>query len=137
MLISSHVLAEVAQTVDSVVVIARGHLVAQSSLPELTARTAPYVRVASPDVERLAAALRERGARIGGPTGDRMNVSKLDARAIGELASEHGIVLHELAPERTSLEDVFFQLTQAPAAQPGPGGPSGAPPGWRGPGAGA
>ena len=121
-LISSHVLAEVAQTVDSVVVIARGRLVTQSTLTELTARAAPYVRVASPEVERLAAALRERGAKIGGPTGERMNVSGVDAAAIGALASEQGVVLHELAPERTSLEDVFFQLTQAAEAQPGPMG---------------
>jgi ABC-2 type transport system ATP-binding protein len=99
-LLSSHVLGDVAETVDSVVVISRGKLVADASVSELTAR-GDRVRVSSPQVERLAAVLRERGVRVEPVGGEAVSVAGVGRDAVGELAAEHGVVLHELAEQRS------------------------------------
>jgi ABC-2 type transport system ATP-binding protein len=99
-LLSSHVLGDVAETVDRVVVIARGKRVADAPVSELVDRDA-RVRVASPQAEKLAALVRERGARVAGAgRGEAMTVTGLDRDGIGELAAAHGVVLHELVDER-------------------------------------
>jgi ABC-2 type transport system ATP-binding protein len=108
-LVSSHVLAEVAQTVDRVVIINRGRLVADAPLEELTARAAGAVRVRSPQRDRLAAVLAPAGAT---PTeGDALLVTGTTAAAVGDAAAAAGIPLHELVQESTSLEEIFLQLT--------------------------
>jgi ABC-2 type transport system ATP-binding protein len=112
-LVSSHVLAEVSQTVDEVVVIHRGRLRAHSTLAELTGRGTGVsaVRVRSPQADRLAeligptASVVEPGLiRVGDSTPER----------IGDLAAANGITLHELVDERAdpSLEEVFLELTR-------------------------
>jgi ABC-2 type transport system ATP-binding protein len=113
--VSSHVLAEVAQTVDRVVIINRGKLVVESPLAELTARVGGGVRVRSPQADRLAEALRAAGLDAE-RAGDALVVRETGPERVGELAAEHGIVLHELARQDSSLEDVFLQLTSADAA---------------------
>jgi ABC-2 type transport system ATP-binding protein len=114
-LVSSHVLAEVAQTVDRVVIIDRGRFVAESGLDELVARSAARVRVRSPQ----AAALRELLAAAGigcTPVGDALlAVADAPAERVGEIAAAHGIVLHELVTEESSLEEVFLELTHSEA----------------------
>jgi ABC-2 type transport system ATP-binding protein len=109
-LLSSHVLGDVAETVDRVVVIARGRLVADAPVAELTGDGA--VRVASPEAERLAVLLREHGARVDPLGGEAMSVRGVDRDGIGDLASAHRVTLHELVDQRSSLEDVFFELTE-------------------------
>jgi ABC-2 type transport system ATP-binding protein len=109
-LISSHVLAEVAQVADEVVIIHRGRLVAQEPLAALTARSAGGSVVRSPEAVRLRerlvgdgieAALAESGElRAGAPP-----------QRVGEIAAAAGIVLHELRAEGASLEEVFLELT--------------------------
>jgi ABC-2 type transport system ATP-binding protein len=108
-LISSHVLAEIAQTVDDVAIIQKGRLVAHATLEELTARGAEAVRVRTPTVERLRDLLTAAGLRasIAGP--DRLAVEGTPER-VGEIAAENGVVLHELRTD-TSLEQVFLELT--------------------------
>jgi ABC-2 type transport system ATP-binding protein len=109
--VSSHVLAEVAQTVDHVLIINHGRLVVESSLAELMARITGGVSVRSPQAERLAGLLAGPGVEID-RTGDAALVVRgASAPQIGEAAAAAGIVLHELAPASGSLEDVFLELT--------------------------
>jgi ABC-2 type transport system ATP-binding protein len=113
-LISSHVLAEVAQTVDEVVVISRGRLVAQGSLDELTEAAAAPVWVRSPEPERLRVALAahdgvEPEAGEAGPAWLAVRGASLET--VGTIAAENGIPVFELYRPRQSLENVFFELT--------------------------
>ena len=114
-LVSSHVLAEVAQTVDEVVVIHKGRLRAHSSLAELTSRRAGVAgaRVRSPQAERLAEAVRAAGGTVEADDGEALAVRELSAERVGEIAAGNGIVLHELVGgDQSSLEDVFLELTR-------------------------
>jgi ABC-2 type transport system ATP-binding protein len=117
-LISSHVLAEVAQTVDEVVVVTRGRLVAQGSLDELTQGAAAPVWVRSPDAERLRGALTAKGidAEPGEAGSDWLRVPDATLEAVGTTAAENGIAVFELYRPRQSLESVFFELTSEPEA---------------------
>jgi ABC-2 type transport system ATP-binding protein len=107
--ISSHVLAEVQQIADEVVIIHRGKLVAQEEVAALTARTVGATRVRSPDAERLRHALADAGveARV---DGDGL-ATAAPAAQVGEIAAANGIVLHELRSESAALEDAFLELT--------------------------
>ncbi|HST40690.1 MAG TPA: ATP-binding cassette domain-containing protein [Conexibacter sp.] len=111
-LVSSHVLAEVAQTADDVVVIHRGRSILQAPLPELLAQHAGGTRVAGPDVGRLAELLRADGAAVRAADGDgAIVVSDRDGVQVGRVIAANAIVISELAPVAQSLEDVFFELT--------------------------
>ena len=119
-LVSSHVLAEVAQTVDEVVVIHRGRLRAQSTLAELTGRRGgDAVRVRSPDAARLAELLGPVAASVEAQEPGLLVVQGAAPEQVGDLAAEHGIRLHELVAEHAdaSLEDVFLELTSDAGAR--------------------
>jgi ABC-2 type transport system ATP-binding protein len=109
-LVSSHVLAEVAQTVDQVVIIARGRLVAQSTLADLAGATTA-VRVRTPQAEALRDRLAAGGAavRLDGPDG--LVVTGFTTEQVGRTAAAAGVVLHEMRFERSNLEEVFLELT--------------------------
>jgi ABC-2 type transport system ATP-binding protein len=109
-LISSHVLAEVAQIVDEVVIIHRGRLVAQEPLDALTARSAGGSVVRSPDAERLLEQLVAAGLETAAAANGQLRVAAPPER-IGELAAAAGIVLHELRAQEATLEEVFLELT--------------------------
>jgi ABC-2 type transport system ATP-binding protein len=122
-LVSSHVLSEVEQTVDDVVIIARGRLVHASSLAQLESLARPAVRVASPDPAGLAALVAEQGwtpvTRFDTP-----NVAVVHDHhppEVGAAAFARGMELHELAQAGTSLEALFLHLTADPAGGPPPG----------------
>jgi ABC-2 type transport system ATP-binding protein len=110
-LVSSHVLAEVAQTVDQVVIIARGRLVTQSSLADLVAGADAAVRVRTPQAEALRERLAAGGAavRLDGP--DQLVVTGVTTEQVGRAAAAAGVVLHEMRFERSNLEEVFLELT--------------------------
>jgi ABC-2 type transport system ATP-binding protein len=110
-LVSSHVLAEVAQTADDVVVIDRGLVVAQGPIDELSARAGGAVEVRSPDAGRLADALRARGLEVRSEGSGRLIVSGATAAEVGKLALENAVILHHLAERGASLEELFLQLT--------------------------
>jgi ABC-2 type transport system ATP-binding protein len=142
-LVSSHVLAEMEQLADEVVIIDRGRLVASGAVPVLLARAAGGFRVRSGDPQRLARALREQGAQVelagdgrsapeeplegpsevpseehGLPPGGQVSgppllVSGVSAQLVGDLALREAIPLYELTATTTTLEDVFFQVTHA------------------------
>ena len=109
-LISSHVLAEVAQTVDDVVIIAHGKLVVQAPMEEVLARSAGGTRVRSPEADRLAALLSGEVRRLD----DGSLIVQAPPEQVGEVAAANGVVLHELTTERATLEEVFLELTGDP-----------------------
>jgi ABC-2 type transport system ATP-binding protein len=110
-LVSSHLLSEMALTAQELVVIGRGKLISQCSTEEFVAQaTENTVVVRSPQLALLRSALGQYGASIR-DEGDSLVVSAMDITKIGELAAEKNIVLHELSPQRGSLEEAFIQLT--------------------------
>jgi ABC-2 type transport system ATP-binding protein len=109
-LVSSHVLAEVAQTVDRVVIIHRGKLIQQATIAEVLAGAQGGTRVRSPEASRLRSLLAAQGATVT-ELEDTTLVANLAPERIGELAAANGIVLHELTVERATLEEVFLELT--------------------------
>jgi len=118
-LVSSHVLAEVAQTVDDVVVIHRGRLVQQGPVQSLTAAGAGVlVRTPRPDVLRTA--LDRAGlTAVEAPDGA-LVVDGGEAAQVGDIAFAAGVPLHELAPRSTSLEEAFLALTTDAPPEVGP-----------------
>lgn len=116
-LVSSHLMAEVERTVDHLVVLAAGRLVADAPVAEVLAGGGATVRVATPD-PALRGHLEAAGARVRDLAGGAWRVSGCDAAEVGRLAAAHGAVLHELTPERSSLEDAFTALTAGGSAPP-------------------
>jgi ABC-2 type transport system ATP-binding protein len=109
--VSSHLLSEMALTAQDLVVIGRGKLIAQSSTEEFVAKaTENTVLVRSPHLAVLRGALTGPGVHVR-DDGDSLVVSGMDPAHIGELAAAKGAVLHELSPQRGSLEEAFIQLT--------------------------
>jgi ABC-2 type transport system ATP-binding protein len=109
-LVSSHVLAEVQQSVDQVVIINKGRLVTFEPLARLTTHLSGGVRVRAPGAHRLHRELEKHGIRSSLLDGDELRVDGAPSARIGELAFAAGIPLHELVPESSSLEDVFLEL---------------------------
>jgi ABC-2 type transport system ATP-binding protein len=110
-LISSHLLAEVAQTADELVVIRDGKLVAKASLDEFTTADGGQMRVRASDPAGLAAGLSERGATVERAGDAALLVRASSGEEIGKLALELAIEIHELAPLRSSLEERFLEVT--------------------------
>jgi ABC-2 type transport system ATP-binding protein len=109
-LVSSHVLSEVAQTVDEVVIIARGRLVSHAPVEELTSGLGGVVRVRSPQRDALRAALDGDGLRWRSD-GDGLLVEGASAERVGDVAFRAGTPVYELVVERSNLEQVFLELT--------------------------
>jgi ABC-2 type transport system ATP-binding protein len=108
-LVSSHLLAEIAQTADDVVIIAGGRSVRQGKVADLTGDTLQRVRVRTPDAAKLVTALD--GARVDTGADGLLYVHGTDAPSVGKLALSAGVELHELTTERSDLEQVFLDLT--------------------------
>jgi len=108
-LVSSHVLAEVEQTVDDVLIMSKGRLLAQGPISRLASSAQPVVRARSPQAEKLATALVSAGAAVN-RLDDALAVRGPSAAEVGELAHAHGLALHELFTETPSLEDLFLQI---------------------------
>src|SRR3954470_13080414 len=111
-LISSHVLAEVAQTVDEVVVISHGRLRAAGSVEELTRNGAAAIRVRSADPPGLQSVLTAKGYAAEPDGTGWLAVRGAKLEAVGTTALESGVAVYELFSERQSLEDVFLELTE-------------------------
>ncbi len=110
-LVSSHILAEVAQTADRVVIINRGRLVLQAPLSELTDRVSGTVRVQAARLDALEAALRAAGVVAIEPENGTLRVHGLSAERVGEIAAQANVTLGQLVTETSSLEKVFLELT--------------------------
>jgi ABC-2 type transport system ATP-binding protein len=110
-LISSHILAEVAEVADRVVVINRGHLVTEGPVSVLTGSGGGVVIARTPDASRLADALRRAGASVEAGD-DTLTIGGIAIERVGEIALASGTVLHELRPRAVTLEEAFLSLTE-------------------------
>jgi ABC-2 type transport system ATP-binding protein len=111
--VSSHLLAEVAQTVDQVVIINRGRLVVESPLSELTAHLSGTIRVEAAHPDALELALRNAGVAAERENGI-LHVHGVTADRIGRIALDAQVELRQLVTESSTLEDVFLELTAEP-----------------------
>lgn len=112
-LVSSHLMREMEQTAEELIVIGRGRLIAAQSLRAFAARSTQLrVSVRTPDTELLAALVTGEGATVRPEDDGSYTVTGLPAERIGELAFTHRVRLHELSPQRASLEEAFMELTQ-------------------------
>ncbi|MFF3463814.1 ABC transporter ATP-binding protein [Streptomyces sp. NPDC001984] len=110
--VSSHLMSEMALTADHIVVIGQGRLLADTSMAEFIRQNSrAYVRIRSPQRERLLDVLHQNGITVVEAGGGALEVEGGKAERIGELAAQYGIVLHELSPQQASLEEAFMQLT--------------------------
>jgi ABC-2 type transport system ATP-binding protein len=110
-IVSSHLLAEVAQTVDDVVIIARGRLVVQAPLADLTRRSHAGVRVRTPQPDALRTVLAARDVAVELVGADAVVALDTTPEAVGLAAAGAGIVIYEMAGEHVDLEDLFLDLT--------------------------
>jgi ABC-2 type transport system ATP-binding protein len=111
-LVSSHLINEMALTADRLVVIGRGRLIAETTVDEFTAENSTEaVRIVTPTPQRFVATLSRAGARPTVGDDGAIIVADVSAADIGELAAKAALTLHELTPLRASLEDVFMELT--------------------------
>ncbi len=110
-LVSSHVLAEMAQTVDRVLIINQGRLVVETSLDQLTARIGGSVRVRSPRLSELQEALRREQIETTATNDHALLAHGTTSPRVGDIAYTAGIPVHELVAEGSSLEEVFLELT--------------------------
>lgn len=111
-LLSSHLMSEMAQTADHVIVLGKGKVVADAPINEFIGGAAtPTTTVVTPQAATLSALLASPEVRIESTGEHTLTVTGRTSQQIGVLASEHSIVLHELTPRRESLEDAYLALT--------------------------
>ncbi|MGO9029224.1 MAG: ATP-binding cassette domain-containing protein [Acidimicrobiales bacterium] len=130
-LVSSHLLSEMEETVDDVVIVSQGQLVLQTTLADLSTRagTSTGMRVRSPEIGRLTGVLATSNVAFRPIAPDTIAIDGASPEWLGPLLAQHQIVVYELVHEKGSLEDVFLTLTKGFDAAI-PGAPSlGAPPG--------
>lgn len=111
--LSSHLMSEMAQTADHIIVLGRGRVLADAPVDQILAgATRSAVRVRTPEVERLANAIAGADVAITGVEAQLIEVTGLSAAQIGDAAASAGIALHELTPLSASLEEAYLELTQ-------------------------
>ena len=112
-LVSSHLMSEMALTADHLIVVGRGRVLADCTTAEFIAQASPaVVRVRSPDASHLRELLLAEGVTIGSDEPGVLEVAGLTTDAIGERAAAEGLTLHELSTRQASLEDAFMELTR-------------------------
>jgi ABC-2 type transport system ATP-binding protein len=111
--LSSHLMAEMAQTAEHLVVIGRGKVIADTTVAEIVAQAShdAAVMVRTPRAGDLRAALIRDGVSITSPERELLEVHGMSSAEVGAVAADHRIVLHELVPQRASLEQAFMRLT--------------------------
>ncbi|GGT67808.1 ABC transporter ATP-binding protein [Streptomyces atratus] len=110
--VSSHLMSEMENTADFLVVIGKGRLIAAESLKDFAARgTRQSVSVRTPDVAVLRTVLTDEGAHVEPHTDNSLTVTGLSASRIGDLAFQNMVPVHELTPHTASLEAAFMELT--------------------------
>ncbi len=124
-LVSSHLLAEMEETVDDVVIVSQGRLVLQTTLLDLANRSGSSsgLRIRSPELDRLGSLLEGIPVAYRQVASDTLVIDRATPEWFGPFAAKNQIVLYEVTHERSSLEDVFLDLTQGYEA-PVPGAPA-------------
>ena len=111
--VSSHLMSEMAQTADHLIVIGRGRLIADTTVDEFVRRASGgVVRVRSPQATRLRELVLAPSVTVTSDASGVLEIAGVTAEQIGELAARHGIVLHELMQQQASLEEAFMELTR-------------------------
>jgi ABC-2 type transport system ATP-binding protein len=112
-LVSSHLMGEVALTATNLVIIGRGRLLADTTVAQFTTDSGKdKVKVACSDPARLRDAVLGPGVTVtGSPGSEELEVTGMTARAIGTAAAQHGVAVYELVPQAASLEEAFMALT--------------------------
>jgi ABC-2 type transport system ATP-binding protein len=116
-LVSSHLLAEVALSVDDVVIIARGRLVLQSSVVDLARQTGSAVRIRTPQPDALRGALHAAGIATEARDADSLVALETTPEVVGVASARAGAVIFEMSQERFDLEDLFLELTTTQGAR--------------------
>lgn len=112
-LLSSHLMSEMAQTADHVIVLGRGAVLADAPLPDLVRSwTTQAVFVRSPELSRLVEVMSDAGATATLVETGLASLRGVSAAEIGDVAARHGMPLHELTPRSGSLEDAYLALTE-------------------------
>jgi ABC-2 type transport system ATP-binding protein len=111
--LSSHLMSEMAQTADQLLVIGRGKILAAGPVQEvIDSVSGAAVRVRTPRATELAELVRADGVTVTSPEPGSLELRGIDAEQVGEIACGHGIALHELSPRNASLEEAYMSLTQ-------------------------
>ncbi|MGA7206382.1 MAG: ATP-binding cassette domain-containing protein [Specibacter sp.] len=111
--LSSHLMSEMAQTADHLIVIGRGKIIADAPIETILAgNQQAKVRVRTADVTRLAQLLSGSGIQVQSNENETLEVSGLDSREIARIALESQVLVYELTPLTTSLEEAYFDLTK-------------------------
>jgi ABC-2 type transport system ATP-binding protein len=112
-LVSSHLMSELQDTADHVIVIGRGRLLADASVADLLARVADgRVSLRTPDVAEAMTELANAGGRVTSSEDGALTVTRLDMERVGRLLAERGLRVSELSRERPTLEDAYLRLTR-------------------------
>ncbi|MBN9223413.1 MAG: multidrug ABC transporter ATP-binding protein [Microbacterium sp. SCN 70-27] len=112
-LLSSHLMSEMSQTADHLIVLGRGRVLADASLTDLVhAWTTSTVAVRTPQASDLVAAIAGPDVTVADPGDGTLLVTGISAPAIGDIARDHDIALHELTPRTGSLEEAYMALTE-------------------------
>ncbi|MFE3495719.1 ABC transporter ATP-binding protein [Streptomyces sp. NPDC059175] len=112
--VSSHLMSEMALTADHLIVIGQGRLLADTSMADFIHQNSrSYVRVRSPQQERLRDILHTAGIPAVEAGNGTLEIDGATTEQLGELAAQHRVVLHELSAQRASLEEAFMQMTAA------------------------
>ena len=112
-LVSSHLMSEMALTADRLIVVGRGRLIAEGTVDDVVARSSTgHVRVDSADPERLRHLLHDRRVDVSAQPDGALVVTGMAARDVGIVAGTAGITLYELSPHSASLEEAFMELTR-------------------------
>ncbi len=109
--VSSHLMSEMSQTADHLIVLGRGRIIADAPIAELLSSGEQRVLVRTEQIADLANALNTSGVSLEHLDAETLQVTGLDPRSIGRRALETGIVLHELTPQQSTLEDQYMKLT--------------------------
>ena len=119
-LVSSHLMTEMALTADHLIIIGRGQLLSSGSVADFIERSGGHhVRVVTPDAEALGALLRAKGADVVSDHPHELRVEGIESRDVGIAAARAGLTLYELSTKRASLEDAFMELTHSHAQYQG------------------
>ncbi|MHB8574446.1 MAG: ABC transporter ATP-binding protein [Dehalococcoidia bacterium] len=111
--LSSHLMSEMSITADRLIIIGRGRLLAQTTVEEFLKRgSGNFVRVRSPQRDRLAALLTARGVAVVRQAGDTLTITDTTCEVVGELATANGVTLQELSAHQASLEQTYMELTR-------------------------
>jgi ABC-2 type transport system ATP-binding protein len=112
-LVSSHLMNEIALTADHLVVIGKGRLIADGSVRDFIGRSSTnHVRVVTPQADELRLLVEANGASASQDGAETLSITGLECREVGVIAAKAAITLYELSPQQATLEEAFMEMTR-------------------------